>query len=316
VPLTLGLASSHAPAVFTSTDNWQAMHADMTEGVPQPTELSAEDEEVVRAYAGRIEAALAVLRDVLMGGQLDALVIVGDDQDEVFSRAFRPSLAIFTGENVTGTANIKMLGQDLSDNHVALPCAPDLAAFIAAGLVTHGFDPVVLRELKPLSRPTAGIGHAFAWPGKALELPRLDVPIVPIFLNSIHEPLPSARRCFDLGRTLAEILDQRRERIGILASGGLSHDPRGSRAGWIDERLDRWVLDQIALGQAKPLTNLFIYDSDSLQGGTGEIRAWIVVAAAFDGTGGHVIDYIPAHIAVTGLAFAYWTRPFGANRVA
>jgi hypothetical protein len=43
-----------------------------------------------------------------------------------------------------------------------------------------------------------------------------------------------------------------------------------------------------------------------LRGGTGEIRNWIAVAGAYDGSKGIVVDYIPARHAVTGLGFAYW----------
>ena len=33
------------------------------------------------------------------------------------------------------------------------------------------------------------------------------------------------------------------ERVGVLVSGGLSGDPGGAMAGWIDDVLDRWVSD-------------------------------------------------------------------------
>ena len=91
-----------------------------------------------------------------------------------------------------------------------------------------------------------------------------------------------------------------------MASGGLSHDPRGPRAGWIDTPLDRWVLEQLRLGNGEALCQLFEFDSDTLRSGTGEIRSWIVVAGAGSATPATIVDYIPAHHAVTGLGFAYW----------
>ena len=94
--------------------------------------------------------------------------------------------------------------------------------------------------------------------------------------------------------------------MAILGSGGLSHDPRGPRAGWVDEPLDRWVLERLERGEGEALQHLFTFDSDTLRGGTGEIRSWIVVAGAFPAAGATVVDYLPARHAVTGLGFAYW----------
>ena len=86
----------------------------------------------------------------------------------------------------------------------------------------------------------------------------------------------------------------------------MSHDPRGPLAGWVDEPLDKWVLDRIARGEGAQLRELFTTDSPNLRGGTGEIRNWIITAGAFDGINATVVDYIPARHAVTGLGFAYW----------
>ena len=118
--------------------------------------------------------------------------------------------------------------------------------------------------------------------------------------------MPSARTCYDLGRAIAAALKHRPEKVAIMASGGLSHDPRGPRAGWIDTPLDHWVLEQLRGGNGEALCQLFQFDSDTLRSGTGEIRSWIVVAGACDAAQATIVDYIPAHHAVTGLGFAYW----------
>jgi protocatechuate 4,5-dioxygenase beta chain len=277
----------------------------MTEGVAQPFGVDGEIA-VLPAQIERINAALKRLRSELTDADPEILVIVGDDQDEVFGPALRPTLAVFTGTEVSGTASIRMLGEDLSENHVKMSCRSDLAEFLVGGLVAEGFDPAVIEELKPISRPTAGIGHAFAWSARALAVADLGIPVLPVFLNTYHPPLPSAARCYELGRTIARVFADRPERVAVLGSGGLSHDPHGPRAGWIDEPLDRWVLAQITNGTPQALTHLFQHESDAYHGGTGEIRAWIVAAAALQGARGTVLDYIPSRLATTGLAFAYW----------
>jgi aromatic ring-opening dioxygenase LigB subunit len=136
--------------------------------------------------------------------------------------------------------------------------------------------------------------------------PQLNVPIIPFHVNAYFPPMPSARKCYELGRSIAEAVRDRPEKVAIMASGGLSHDPRGPRAGWIDAPLDRWVLEQLRSGNGEALCHLFEFDSDTLRSGTGEIRSWIVVAGACRGAKATIVDYIPAHHAVTGLGFAYF----------
>ena len=80
--------------------------------------------------------------------------------------------------------------------------------------------------------------------------------------------------CLDLGKALTEICAKSKKRIAILASGGLSHDPRGARAGWIDEPLDHAVLEAFAEGEPDRLEALYKINSDTYHGGTGEIRNW------------------------------------------
>ena len=66
-------------------------------------------------------------------------------------------------------------------------------------------------------------------------------PIIAFHVNCYFPPMPTARTCYELGRSIEHALKGRPERVAIMASGGLSHDPRGPRAGWIDTALDRWV---------------------------------------------------------------------------
>jgi protocatechuate 4,5-dioxygenase beta chain len=105
---------------------------------------------------------------------------------------------------------------------------------------------------------------------------------------------------------MRRVLADRPERIAILGSGGLSHQPRETRGGWIDEPLDRWFLQALERGQLERLTGLFTFDSETMRSGTGELRCWLVAAGACEDSRMHTVDYIPAHHTVTGLGFAYW----------
>ena len=303
--LGLGLAVSHAPSMFRGLEHWPAIHHVLSAGVPQPPEIDRETAEVLQSYIARIDHGFDVLRDQIEAFKPDVLLVVGDDQAEVFTKADMPTFCLFTCGDVHGSINIGLIGEPEEENHVTLRCASGLALDLLNDLNRHGFEISETKELKPLGRPKRGLGHAFTRPTVKVT-PRLNVPIIPFHVNCYYPPMPSARQCYELGGAIALALKDRPEKVAIMASGGLSHDPRGPRAGWIDTPLDLWVLEQLRSGNSEALCQLFEFDSDTLRSGTGEIRSWIVVAGACRGARATIVDYIPAHHAVTGLGFAYW----------
>src|SRR5881397_1422090 len=100
--LVLGLASSHAPVMFLPVEHWPAIHAMTVGDTPQPPEVAAQTPETHAAAKERIDAGFAALRAALEAARPDALIIIGDDQDEVFGPPVNPTLAVFCGEKVTG----------------------------------------------------------------------------------------------------------------------------------------------------------------------------------------------------------------------
>ena len=306
--LGLGLALSHAPSMFRGLAHWPVIHRVLTEGVPQPPEIAKETAQVLQSYIARIDRGFEALRAQVEAFNPDVLLIVGDDQGEVFTEANMPAFGLFTCAEVHGSINIGLIGEPEEENHITLGCHSDLALHLLNELNRNGFDVSQSKELKPLGRPKRGLGHAFTRPTVKVT-PKLNVPIIAFHVNCYFPPMPSARKCYELGRAVAEALKDRPERIAIMASGGLSHDPRGPRAGWIDAPLDRWVLERLRSGVGEALCHLFEFDSDTLRSGTGEIRSWIVVAGACRAARATIVDYIPAHHAVTGLGFAYFSFP-------
>jgi protocatechuate 4,5-dioxygenase beta chain len=276
------------------------------QGRPEPPEAAAETPEVVRAHVKRIDAAFEILAQQVGRYRPDALIMVGDDQGEMFDPAVgMPTIGLYLAAESSGTQALDFLGSDAPEERVVLRTHQGLSDFLARELMHAGFDLTCMRQFRPLGRPERGLGHAFTRPAPKL-MPNLDIPVVIIFLNAYFPPLPSAQRCFALGRALRELLQERPERVAIYGSGGLSHDPTGPRAGWIDQPLDRFVLESLAAGKPERLLGLYTFDSEAVQGGTGEIRSWITVAGAFPDCKATVVDYIPAYRAYTGLGFAYW----------
>ncbi len=304
-----GLACSFAPAMFRPTSEWKRFHAWLTNGAPQPPQLAEETPEAVEAHAARIEAGFGALTQELSDYRPDALVLLASDNGRVFTGVQVPQFATFLGDELWGSTRYQELDEEPEDDIVRLAGAPDLAAFVQRELVRRGFDMSYSKQLRPLGQPEYGAAPAFVCPARVLA-PGLRVPVVPVFVNARVSPMPSGRRCYALGQALAEILDERSERVAILACGGLSHDHHHERAGWIDEPFDRWLLDTFSRGKGRSLEGIFDLESDALRGGGAEARLWTIVAGACEAVGrrARIVDYIPSYHAATGLGFAIWSE--------
>ncbi|MDE3077415.1 MAG: hypothetical protein KGJ86_18510, partial [Chloroflexota bacterium] len=141
--------------------------------------------------------------------------------------------------------------------------------------------------------------------------PELDVPLVPIHMNCIVPPLPTPERCLEVGRIIGEIVQRRRpngERIALMGTGGLSHDPGGPKYFAVDERFDRWFLDLISKETperaAREVTLDAMYAAGD--GGTSELLAWFVVMGAARERHAEVIGYEPVLAWRCGTGVAQW----------
>src|SRR5215469_13581590 len=215
--------------MFVAAEHWPVVHRGLAGNVPQPPELASETPEVIGSYVRRVEQGFATLRARIAAAKPDAVFIIGDDQNEVFSKALIPSFAIFIGDEAEGTTSVSWIGEKPQDNRIKLRCNATIAKIALDGLVARGFDFGYVEQLVPLARPELGIGHAFTRISRVMRFVETGIPVVPIFTNAYHPPLPSAARCFALGEALRDIFANRAERIAIFGSGGLSHDPRGPR---------------------------------------------------------------------------------------
>ena len=310
MPIEFGLASSHAPSLIAPVDLWPSIYQRLTRTTPQPPEAAEETTEVITDYVERIDVSFATLKEKLAQYGAELLIIVGGDQTEMFDRSNVPNLMIYTGEVAWGHNNNGLAGQEPSEaDIVRLQVDVETSQRLLEQLVREErFDVAISAQQDPLGRPDRGLPHAFSRPAPLL-MPQFDIPVIIFYENTYDPPSLSAARCYELGRTLARLLRDDPRKIAIYGSGGLSHDPGGPRSGWIDQPLDRWFLDQLAAGNGQGTTALYTFDSMTMRGGTGEMRAWITVAGAMEemgSKGATVVDYIPANHAVTGLGWAYW----------
>src|SRR5581483_5863358 len=70
---------------------------------------------------------------------------------------------------------------------------------------------------------------------------------IPLEVNVIQHPLPTARRCYKLGQAIRNAVSSYREdlKVVVLGTGGMSHQLQGPRFGYMNEKFDQWFLDQI-----------------------------------------------------------------------
>lgn len=308
--LGMGMASAHAPMMFQKAQYWPRMLERIPSQAREHLPASARQElatpAVIDGYLARIEAAFATLRAQLRAYRPDALLMIGDDQGDMFDAANNPTFAIYTGDE-------PLWGRSARDSYdvpvgqrtrLVFPQHGGLARHLHAGLVERGFDVANLATFDPRGNPARGVSHMVSNLVPEVD-PELRIPLICVFVNEYFPPLPSAARCARLGEAIAEVLRERPERVAIYASGGLSHYPGMYNAGWIDQPLDRWILGRLEHNDVAALEHLFTFDSDNLRSGTGEVRAWISVAAALARPAA-VIDYIPAHCTQTGCGFVAW----------
>ena len=131
--------------------------------------------------------------------------------------------------------------------------------------------------------------------------PRMDRPVVPVFFNTLAVPQPTARRCLELGRSIGKVAARSHRRIGLIATGGLSHDPGERNHGVIDSDFDHRFMTAMAGGDVKRLST---YSRDELAAagaGAFELLSWVALAGALGGRKGEVVVYEAVKPWATGI---------------
>ena len=257
----------------------------------------------------RTFAAVAELKRHIDATPLDALIIAGDDQHELFHDTMMPSVAIYHGETIRNAARSPVPDENWygraqmqrlePERDAHYPVHAKLALHFITGLVERDFDVCAVGGLTAEQYE----GHAFSYVHRTYLTGR-RLPVVPLLLNTYYPPNQvTPQRCVQLGRRLRELIRSYPEdlRVGIMASGGLSHFV-------IDEDLDYGVIDAMKTDDLDYLSHL---NPKRLQAGSSEIRAWIVAASAATDLSLEWLEYIPVYrtpaLTGIGMAFARWS---------
>ena len=151
----------------------------------------------------------------------------------------------------------------------------DLSWHIINTLVDKEFDIVTCQEML--------VDHAFTLPLK-LFWPDAVCPVmtVPICINTVQFPLPSAKRVFALGKAVGEAIASWNSDLNVvvMGTGGLSHQLDGERAGFINKEFDLAFMESL---QTNPewATQYSIHELVEKTGTQGvELLMWLAMRAA------------------------------------
>src|SRR5258706_83288 len=172
----------------------------------------------------------------IAAAKLDALVVVGDDQYELFGDQHMPAIAIYYGETIRNAPQQPVAEGDWyrraqmrrleEAGEVHYPCHRHLALHLIDALVEREFD------LSALAALSAGQheGHAYSFVHRWY-LKDAPLPIVPVFLNTYNPPNPP--------------LPQRCVKLGAALKDSIAANPEDRR-----ELKDRCIRDAIAMQEA------------------------------------------------------------------
>jgi hypothetical protein len=324
--IVLGLGTSHTPMLLVDAadlpryeENDRRLALLDLDGVPITFDrlcVAASDRHVSNVTAEKLSARHAAARvaidglaDVVASADLDALIVIGDDQKEMLKDDHHPALMIYDrptmrAERPAHAPNRPawaLRGADRyypADGPVDYPVAQVLGRYLIEHLGGQGFA-VAAAAFETDHVP---MGHAFAFVQSQLLRDR-PVPVVPVLLNALYPPdQPTPADCLAIGEAIARavLAFPGDARVGVVASGGLSHFV-------VDETLDRDVVRALTERDFGALAALPVH---KLNSGNAEIRNWICAAGALRSLRVDRVDYIPGYRTQagtgTGLCFAVW----------
>ncbi len=201
----------------------------------------------------------------------DIAIVVYNDHGADFFFDKYPTFAV-------GAADIYPVG-DEGWGRRPLPDFPGDAEFswhLCNELVYDEFDITICQELE--------VEHGFMVPMHLCfsHDPEWPVRTVPIAVNVIQHPLPTALRCWKLGQAIRRAVARYPDdlRVVILGTGGMSHQLNGARFGHLNSTFDQDFLDKIeaAPGLLTELTHQTIMEEAGAE--AVELIMWLVMRGA------------------------------------
>jgi aromatic ring-opening dioxygenase catalytic subunit (LigB family) len=232
------------------------------------------------------------MRQALEASKPDALIVIGAEHFANFFFNNMPSLCVGMGDVYEGPIEDEAW---LGIQHHKIKGAPELSKRLVEDMM-HDVDLAYAQEWK--------FDHGIMVPLNFLT-PRYDLPVIPVNINCQGPPLIPLKRCYEFGRALRRACDRAPERIAVVGTGGISHWPATPDSGKINEKWDRAFLERFLAGKRD---EMLAYTDDETwreagQGGF-EIRTFIAISGATEGSTGELWFYAPIPIFAVGCTVA------------
>ena len=245
--------------------------------------------------------ATAEMRERLIAARPDVIVAFSNDHLLNWPINNTPEYTVGIGAEHVGPADWydEWLGMMTK---YRIPGHPELARFIVNESVRRRLSLAYLRAME--------FDDGISVPMHFLN-PEGTIALVPVTMNCTVPPVPTPERAYRVGTILRDVVKAYpgAERVAVIATGGLSHEPGGPRYFWVDEEFDRWFLDLLKRGDHEALLRECTLDrmEEAGSGGTAELNAWIL-AMAFTRGPADVLAYMPAVAWRSGTGMVAWNE--------
>jgi len=242
--------------------------------------------------------ALDEMRDRLRAARPDVIVLFSNDHLLNWPINNTPEYTVGIGSEHVGPAD--WYDEWLALGKYRIPGHPGIARYLVNEGARRRLALAYLREMQ--------FDDGVSVPMHYLN-PDGAIPLVPVTMNCTVPPIPTPERAYQVGTTLRDMLGAYpgSERVAVVATGGLSHEPGGPRYFWVDEEFDRWFLDLLKRGDHAALLRECTLERMEAagSGGTAELLAWIL-ALAFTSGPAEVLAYMPAVAWRSGTGMVVW----------
>jgi len=255
---------------------------------------AAPQEEQVMALS-----SLEKMRDHLDEQEVDLLILVGNDHLLNWPISNTPEFTVGIDDKHIGPADWYDGWLDQEEKYEVAGNSK-LARFIVNEAARHGLAMSYKRDMQ--------FDDSISVPNKHLN-PEMSRPLIPITLNCTVPPIPTPERAYNNGLILKQIIQDwdGDERVAVVGTGGLSHEPGGPRYFFIDEEFDRWFLGLLEEGDHEKMLRECTLEvmEEAGSGGTAELISWFFAMAFTEGPA-EVLGYAPSHTWRSGTGFVIW----------
>ena len=174
----------------------------------------------------------------------------------------------------------------------------DLSWHLIEHLIASEFDMVTCQEM--LVDHACTLPLRLFWPDS--ESPPVEV--IPININTVQFPLPTAKRVFALGKAVGEAIADwdADKRVIVMATGGLSHQLEGERAGHINKKFDLQFIESMT-SDPQWATQWSDVELVNLVGTQGvELLMWLAMRGALEAVGNVKQVHCNYHIPISNTA--------------